>query len=262
MHVALWEDVEGGRITAAAVALPAPWRGATVPTHPLRRHRLPRSRPGRLRMLVSDRRPPAFAEAGGRAEIGADVCRWARPVPRRMAVVRNQADAYVHAGGQWEWESAAPVGVALASGLHRPASTARPSCAPAAPVPPRFAGVPPGAGRPPARGLGPVRVGCHLGLSRSGVNVGVGHRGRDNDQGLIKPDRLPWSAPDVLDDAVSRRRHRVLHFHGLDGNQRLAGGTAWPGCTWTASTVPGIGLVTGPLPPEAPPPGRWSPGAG
>jgi 3'(2'), 5'-bisphosphate nucleotidase len=35
-----------------------------------------------------------------------------------MAVVRGVADAYVHAGGQWEWDSAAPVGVALALGLH------------------------------------------------------------------------------------------------------------------------------------------------
>lgn len=35
-----------------------------------------------------------------------------------MAVLRGDADAYLHAGGQWEWDSAAPVGVALAAGLH------------------------------------------------------------------------------------------------------------------------------------------------
>jgi 3'(2'), 5'-bisphosphate nucleotidase len=35
-----------------------------------------------------------------------------------MAVVRGDADAYLHGGGQWEWDSAAPVGVALAAGLH------------------------------------------------------------------------------------------------------------------------------------------------
>ena len=35
-----------------------------------------------------------------------------------MAVVRGDADAYVHAGGQWEWDSAAPVGVLRAAGLH------------------------------------------------------------------------------------------------------------------------------------------------
>ena len=35
-----------------------------------------------------------------------------------MAVLRGEADVYVHAGGQYEWDSAAPVAVALAAGLH------------------------------------------------------------------------------------------------------------------------------------------------
>jgi 3'(2'), 5'-bisphosphate nucleotidase len=35
-----------------------------------------------------------------------------------MAVLRGDALAYVHAGGQWEWDSAAPVGVVQAAGLH------------------------------------------------------------------------------------------------------------------------------------------------
>jgi 3'(2'), 5'-bisphosphate nucleotidase len=35
-----------------------------------------------------------------------------------MAVVRGEADAYAHAGGQYEWDSAAPAAVALAAGLH------------------------------------------------------------------------------------------------------------------------------------------------
>ncbi|HEY5031444.1 MAG TPA: inositol monophosphatase family protein, partial [Actinomycetes bacterium] len=34
------------------------------------------------------------------------------------AVVRGEVDLYVHAGGQYEWDSAAPVAVALAAGLH------------------------------------------------------------------------------------------------------------------------------------------------
>jgi 3'(2'), 5'-bisphosphate nucleotidase len=34
------------------------------------------------------------------------------------AVIRGQADIYIHAGGQYEWDSAAPVAVALATGLH------------------------------------------------------------------------------------------------------------------------------------------------
>ena len=37
---------------------------------------------------------------------------------KAMAVLRGDADAYLHDGGQWEWDSAAPVGVALAGGLH------------------------------------------------------------------------------------------------------------------------------------------------
>jgi 3'(2'), 5'-bisphosphate nucleotidase len=37
---------------------------------------------------------------------------------KAMAVVRGEVDAYVHAGGQYEWDSAAPVGVAVAAGLH------------------------------------------------------------------------------------------------------------------------------------------------
>jgi 3'(2'), 5'-bisphosphate nucleotidase len=37
---------------------------------------------------------------------------------KAMAVVRGEHAAYVHDGGQWEWDSAAPVGVALAQGLH------------------------------------------------------------------------------------------------------------------------------------------------
>ena len=33
------------------------------------------------------------------------------------AVIRGEAEAYVHAGGQWEWDSAAPVAVAHAAGV-------------------------------------------------------------------------------------------------------------------------------------------------
>jgi 3'(2'), 5'-bisphosphate nucleotidase len=37
---------------------------------------------------------------------------------KAMAILRGEAHAYLHAGGQWEWDSAAPVGVAQAAGLH------------------------------------------------------------------------------------------------------------------------------------------------
>ena len=37
---------------------------------------------------------------------------------KAMAVVRGDVDAYMHTGGQWEWDNAAPAGVVLAAGLH------------------------------------------------------------------------------------------------------------------------------------------------
>ncbi len=37
---------------------------------------------------------------------------------KAMAVVRGDADVYAHSGGQYEWDSAAPVAVAAAAGLH------------------------------------------------------------------------------------------------------------------------------------------------
>ena len=50
-------------------------------------------------------------------QVGADVASLGSAGAKTMAVVRGDADAYVHSGGQWEWDSAAPVGVALAAGL-------------------------------------------------------------------------------------------------------------------------------------------------
>ena len=52
------------------------------------------------------------------ATVGADMAAMGSAGAKAMAVVRGDADAYVHAGGQWEWDSAAPVGVVLAAGLH------------------------------------------------------------------------------------------------------------------------------------------------
>ncbi|MGW0041837.1 3'(2'),5'-bisphosphate nucleotidase CysQ [Rhodococcus sp. NPDC003348] len=110
VHVALWE--RGVGITAASVAQPALGRvyrsdtcTAAVGEHP------------RPRILVSDSRPPEFA--GPLAErVGGEVVPMGSAGAKAMAVLRGEADAYVHAGGQWEWDSAAPVGVALAAGLH------------------------------------------------------------------------------------------------------------------------------------------------
>jgi 3'(2'), 5'-bisphosphate nucleotidase len=110
VHVALWEA--GAGITAAAVAQPsldAVYASDTI-------HATRRPHP-RLRFLVSDSRPPEFA-APVAAALGADLVPMGSAGAKAMAVVRGQADAYLHGGGQWEWDSAAPVGVALAAGLH------------------------------------------------------------------------------------------------------------------------------------------------
>ncbi len=109
VHVALWERGRG--ITAAAVAQPALGRVhvSDAPCHA--------ADPGEPRLLVSDSRPPVWA-ADVAAAVGARLVPMGSAGAKAMAVVRGEADGYLHAGGQYEWDSAAPVGVALAAGLH------------------------------------------------------------------------------------------------------------------------------------------------
>jgi 3'(2'), 5'-bisphosphate nucleotidase len=110
VHVALWEV--GSGITAAAVAQPA--LDVVYASDTVKATRRPR--PG-LRFLVSDSRPPDFA-APVAAALGAEIVPMGSAGAKAMAVLRGDADAYLHGGGQWEWDSAAPVGVVLAAGLH------------------------------------------------------------------------------------------------------------------------------------------------
>jgi 3'(2'), 5'-bisphosphate nucleotidase len=109
VHVALWERGRG--ITAAAVAQPA--LDAVYSSVPARL--LGANDP--LVFVVSDSRPPTWAAAVAE-QLGAVVRPMGSAGAKAMAVLRGEADAYLHAGGQWEWDSAAPVGVALAAGLH------------------------------------------------------------------------------------------------------------------------------------------------
>lgn len=109
VHVALWEA--GAGITAAAVAQPS--HGAVYASDTAQAVR----RDGPRRFLVSDSRPPAFA-APVAAALGAELAPMGSAGAKAMAVLRGEADAYLHAGGQWEWDSAAPVGVVRAAGLH------------------------------------------------------------------------------------------------------------------------------------------------
>ena len=111
VHVALWERRVGVR--AAAVALPAQGQvlgTAIPPVVPARTDR-------RTRVVVSRSRPPAVARRVA-AALDAELVTLGSAGAKTMAVVSGDVDAYVHAGGQYEWDSAAPVAVARAAGLH------------------------------------------------------------------------------------------------------------------------------------------------
>src|SRR3546814_4343034 len=68
-------------------------------------------------MVVSRTRPAAEAVAVAEA-IGAELLPMGSAGAKAMAIVRGEADIYLHSGGQYEWDSAAPVAVAAAHGLH------------------------------------------------------------------------------------------------------------------------------------------------
>lgn len=109
VHVAL---AIGGRAEVGAVALPG--LGMVLRS----------DRPGPLaplgeppRMVVSRTRPAAEALAVADA-IGAELIPMGSAGAKAMAVVRGDAEIYLHTGGQYEWDSAAPVAVAAAHGLH------------------------------------------------------------------------------------------------------------------------------------------------
>lgn len=120
VHVALWErhDEAGqpsneGSLTAGAVALPAV--GLTLST--LQPPTTPAIREGKPRLVVS--RSRATMDAIRVAEqLDCDVVRLGSAGAKAMAVVLGEVDIYVHSGGQHQWDSAAPVAVARAAGLH------------------------------------------------------------------------------------------------------------------------------------------------
>ena len=69
------------------------------------------------RMVVSRTRPAAEAVAVSET-IGAELVGMGSAGAKAMAVVRGEAEIYLHTGGQYEWDSAAPAAVAIAHGLH------------------------------------------------------------------------------------------------------------------------------------------------
>jgi len=110
VHVALWER---GDLTAGAVSLPAhDITFCTDPPPPVIRPE--RDRP---RMITSRNRVPYAAVLVANA-LDCDAVRLGSAGAKAMAVVLGEADIYVHDGGMYQWDSAAPAAVAMAAGLH------------------------------------------------------------------------------------------------------------------------------------------------
>jgi 3'(2'), 5'-bisphosphate nucleotidase len=147
VHVALWrrDPAGGGRLAAGAVALPA--QGLTLRTVATggallcrydpapsgsaqsgsAKGALPRQAPlhvpapdaGRLRIAVSRSRPPEFVrQMAEKIDPEVELVPIGSAGAKISAVLLGEVDAYVHAGGQYEWDSAAPAAVALAAGAH------------------------------------------------------------------------------------------------------------------------------------------------
>jgi 3'(2'), 5'-bisphosphate nucleotidase len=109
VHVALWSD---GELSAAAVALPGLDQVLLTSPAPV----VPARPEGPVRIAVSRSRPPAEASAVAEA-LGAELVPLGSAGYKTVAVARGEADVYVHSGGQYQWDSAAPVAVARAAGL-------------------------------------------------------------------------------------------------------------------------------------------------
>ena len=108
VHVALAID---GVATVGAVALPG--LDVTITSG-----RPPKLKPLNVppKMLVSRSRPATEAVAVAKA-LGAELLPMGSAGAKAMAVVRGEADIYLHTGGQYEWDNCAPVAVAEAAGL-------------------------------------------------------------------------------------------------------------------------------------------------
>jgi 3'(2'), 5'-bisphosphate nucleotidase len=111
VHVALAVD---GVPRVGAVALPGLEGGIVLRSDQPRPLPPPAERP---RFVVSRTRPPREAEAVA-AALGGELIAMGSAGAKAMAVVRGEAEVYLHSGGQYEWDSCAPVAVALAHGLH------------------------------------------------------------------------------------------------------------------------------------------------
>ena len=114
VHVALWESGTKD-LTAGAVALPA--QGTVLSTLEPPPGPPGDEAPARIRIVVSRSRPPSFVRNIS-GLINAELVPLGSAGAKVAAVIYGEVDAYVHGGGFYEWDTAAPVAVARAAGLH------------------------------------------------------------------------------------------------------------------------------------------------
>ena len=110
IHIALWER---GDLVAGSVALPSLGMTFDADPPPV----VPTSTRARPVLVTSRTRNPYCAVIVANA-LGCDVGRLGSAGAKTMAVVMGEADIYVHDGGMYQWDSAAPAAVARAAGLH------------------------------------------------------------------------------------------------------------------------------------------------
>jgi 3'(2'), 5'-bisphosphate nucleotidase len=114
VHVALWER---GELTAGAVALPA--QGTTLSTLNAAERTSPSGSGAQhpLRMVVSRTRASQLVKDVA-AILNADLVPCGSAGAKAATVITGENDVYLHSGGFYEWDTAAPVAVARAAGLH------------------------------------------------------------------------------------------------------------------------------------------------
>lgn len=123
VHVALWERGtqcergtrgERGELTAGAVALPA--QGRVLSTLDPPAGAASRSPEGKLRLVVSRSRASRLVKDVAEA-LGAELVPCGSAGAKAATVITGETDAYLHSGGFYEWDTAAPVAVARAAGF-------------------------------------------------------------------------------------------------------------------------------------------------
>ncbi len=115
VHIALWEKgaMQLGGLIAGAVSLPAMdvvFATDPPPPFPERRFEKPR--------LITSRNRAPYAAVIVANELGCEAVRLGSAGAKAMAVVLGEADIYIHDGGMYQWDSAAPAAVAAAAGMH------------------------------------------------------------------------------------------------------------------------------------------------